>query len=534
MDEQAMKRPGTPEWWLDHLCKKFWERDHTYDIAPDVQWRQRMYWRSRRERLNMLWAYFIGQPPLPQVAEHYRETFRDVLRKGRATYAPMAIQPMLDRMELNSVRTGVTDGIEGDDVAKRIMEYSNGAAAIKDAFMYSFVMSDAYLMVIPAAKGSLDKTPLITAEDPRTCIGEPDPANPNHLRAALKLGYDPVLNRVNAWLFHGGVKYTASCEGNDMWALTSYGATSFEWSENPQNLPELATVGATVPVVQLPNARCMGEFEPHIDLLDRINDMILQRIVLTHYQSFKQRAIIGDLEADADEEDTADAPQDEIDWNNVFSADPGALWRVPAGTSFWESNPADMTGLLSAIRDDVKEFAAVTATPLHLITPDAANQSAEGAALMREGLVFKVKDRRSRFNPRLVELFKMAFAFAGAADRTKSIELLWGPVEAFSLTEKANAVAQTRGVLSRARQLQDLMEMTPDQIQQNKDELSQDAEFDKSLGEAGAGQIRVTETTSSPNGNTPMPPATNGNTPTPPPNGAGPNRMPSTRPPQRV
>jgi hypothetical protein len=46
---------------------------------------------------------------------------------------------MVDRMDLLGVRTGVTDGIEGDDVAKRIMEYSNFAAAIKDALIYLFV-----------------------------------------------------------------------------------------------------------------------------------------------------------------------------------------------------------------------------------------------------------------------------------------------------------------------------------------------------------------------------------------------------------
>lgn len=506
-----MKSPGTPEWWLDHLFKKFTARDHTYDIAPDEQWRQWVYWRTRRHRLNMLWAYYIGQPPLPQVARNYQDVFRDVLRKGRATYAPMAIQPMLDRMELHGVRTGVTDGVEGDDVGKRIMAYSNGTSAIKDACGFSFVMSDAYLMVIPAAEGATDRTPLITAEDPRTCIGEPDPMNPNHLRAAVKLGYDPVLNQVMAWLFHDGIKYTATCPGNDMWALTSYGANSFEWSDPPQPLPELASVGASVPIIQLPNARGMGEFEPHLDLLDRINDMILQRIVITHYQSFKQRAIVGDLEGDANEDSAGDSPlEEDIDLNSVFSADPGALWRVPLGTTFWESNPTDMTGLITAIRDDVKEFSAVTATPLHLITPDAANQSAEGAALMREGLVFKVKDRRARFTPRLTELFKMAFAFAGESGRTKDIELLWGPVESFSLGEKSSAIAQTRGVLSRSRQLQDIMEMTPDQIEQNKQELLDDAELDGTLGEAGAGQVRVTETstTNNTNGQQPVAPPT--------------------------
>jgi hypothetical protein len=53
----------------------------------------------------------------------------------------------------------------------------------------------------------------------------------------------------------------------------------------------------------------------------------------------------------------ADAPPREIDWDSVFDAAPDALWRVPAGTTFWESNPADITGILAAIRDDVKEFA---------------------------------------------------------------------------------------------------------------------------------------------------------------------------------
>lgn len=471
MDGEAMKRPGTPEWWLNHLCERFNERDHTDDLSDPDGWRQPVYWRTRRQRMNLLWSYYVGRPPLPRIGETARETFRDVLRTARANYAPKAIQPVVDRMDLLGVRTGVTDGIEGDDVAKRIMEYSNFAAAIKDSLIYTFTLSESYLMVIPAADGAADRTPLITAEDPRTCIGDPDPMNPNHLRAALKLGYDIVENKVMAWLFLNGIKYTASCPGNDMWATTSYGAASFEWDSPPVRLPELEAVGASVPIIQLPNVRGMGEFEPHLDLLDRINDGIMRRLQIAAYQSAKQRAIIGDLEGD--DVDDADAPGEEVDWDSVFDAAPDALWRVPAGTTFWESNPADMTGILASVRDDVKEFAGNTDTPLHLITPDAANQSAEGASLMREALVFKVKDRRARLTPRIVELFKMAFAFAGESDRTKNIELLWGPVELFSLAEKSNAAAQLANTLSRNRIQQDILEMTPDQIQQNEQELMQ-------------------------------------------------------------
>ncbi|MGW2666229.1 phage portal protein [Nocardia tengchongensis] len=465
----------SPAWWLNFLGQRFNERDRTYDL-PLHPHSQQLIYRTRRQRLNLLWSYYIGQPPLPNVAEGYTDAFCDVLRKGRATYAPMAITPMLDRMQLNGVSTAVDDTPDGDDTARKIMEYSNFAAAIKDAFTFQFVMSEAYLMIVPAADGAPDKTPLITAEDPRTCIGQPDPMNPNQLRAALKIGYDPVREREIAWLFVGGMRHQASRASTPIQGGV-FSAAGFEWDAEPVHMPELAGIGQ-VPVVQLINPRGMGEFEPHLDLLDRINDTILQRIVLTWYQSFRQRAVIADLEGD---EDDQDAPVEEVDWANVFRADPGALWRVPAGTTFWESNQADLTPVLVSIRDDVKEFAAVTSTPLHLITPDAANQSAEGASLMREGLVFKVKDRRARVTPRLIEAWKIAFAFAGEAQRGSDIKLNWGNVESFSLTERSNAIAQTRGVLSRERQLTDIMEMTPVEAQANLQDLIQDRILDSQL-----------------------------------------------------
>lgn len=482
---------GSPAWWLDFLGQRFEERDRTFDLLDPLRPvnQQPIPYRTRRQRMNLLWSYYIGQPPLPQVAQDYTQTFCEVLRKGRATYAPMAITPMMDRMQLNGVSTGVDSSADGDDVARRIMEYSNFAAAIKDALAYLFVMSEAYLMVVPAAPDALDKTPLITAEDPRTCIGQPDPMNPNQLQAALKIGYDPVLQREVVWLFLDGKRYQASRASTPFLggAFTSQG---FEWDGDPVDMPELEGIGR-VPIVQLVNARGMGEFEPHLDLLDRINDTILQRIVLTWYQSFRQRAVIGDLEGD---DDDLDAPDEQIDWNDIFRADPGALWRVPKDVTFWESNQAELTPILTCIRDDVKEFAAVTSTPLHLITPDAANQSAEGASLMREGLVFKVKDRRARLAPRLIEAWKIAFAFAGEPQRGKDIKLNWGNIESFSLTEKTAAIGQTRGILSRERQLIDIMEMTPDEATQNMQELLQDDILNRQLDvPPPPNQVRLTE-----------------------------------------
>lgn len=472
----GLNDPGSPGWWLDYLARKFDARDTTYDLTVDNLMQQPVWpVRTRRQRFNLLWSYYIGSPPLPQVAQDFTDTFQSVLRKGRATYAPMCVTSMLDRMELLGVRTGVSGaGPRGDDVARRIMSSSGFAAVFKDLLTYVFAMSEGYLMVVPAMPDAADRTPLITAEDPRFCVGEPDPQNPTQLRAALKVGFDPVLSQEVAWLFVGGRRYKAVRQSAEYFNR-GFSASGFQWDEDDGGsdgvlLPELEGIGQ-VPVIKFGNARKMGEYEPHLDLLDRINDTILQRIVITWYQSFRQRAVIADLEG---AEDDQDSPVEEIDWNDVFRADPGALWRVPAGSQFWESGQTDLTPIITSIRDDVKEFAAVTSTPLHLITPDAAQGSAEGAALMREGLVFKVKDRRARINPGLVEAFKLAFAFAGEPQRATDIEMLWGAIESYSLGEKTNAVAQTRGILSRQRQLTDLMEMEPDEIVANEEELLQD------------------------------------------------------------
>jgi hypothetical protein len=51
LDAKAILVPGSPEWWLNHLCQKFTERDHTFDLQDPVidgGWRQPVYFRTRR------------------------------------------------------------------------------------------------------------------------------------------------------------------------------------------------------------------------------------------------------------------------------------------------------------------------------------------------------------------------------------------------------------------------------------------------------------------------------------------------------
>jgi hypothetical protein len=122
---------------------------------------------------------------------------------------------------------------------------------------------------------------------------------------------------------------------------------------------------------------------------------------------------------------------------------------VPDGVEFWESQPIDMGPIVSAIQKDLERLAAVTSQPLHTITPDAANGSAEGAALMREEHVYKVQDRRDRLTPSHAEVMGLLMTFGGHAhgdhDERSTIDPIWGPLERYSIATKASAAAQLDG-----------------------------------------------------------------------------------------
>jgi hypothetical protein len=211
---------------------------------------------------------------------------------------------------------------------------------------------------------------------------------------------------------------------------TSYGDNGFE------TMPE-----GRFPVVRFRNRHGIGEFEQHLDSLDRINDKITNEWFTSKMQAFRQRAVKGLPDKDEDGNDA--------DYDGLFTASPDEMWQVPDGVEFWESQPIDMGPIVSAIQKDLERLAAVTSQPLHTITPDAANGSAEGAALMREEHVYKVQDRRDRLTPSHAEVMGLLMTFGGHAhgdhDERSTIDPIWGPLERYSIATKASAAAQLDG-----------------------------------------------------------------------------------------
>jgi hypothetical protein len=213
-----------------------------------------------------------------------------------------------------------------------------------------------------------------------------------------------------------------------------------------QLLGEMPNPLGEVPVVKFANADEKGEYEPYLDIIDRVNHMILQRLVIATTQAFRQRVLKGDFP-------THDADGNEIDYNGIFESSAGALWVIPEGADVDELGQAEISGILNAVRADIQDFAAVTRTPMHYFTPEGANGSAEGAQLAREGLVFKTEDRIARVSPGWSRVMSLVFRWLGDETRASLLDLepLWKPAERYSLAERADANSKFQDVPFRSR-----------------------------------------------------------------------------------
>ena len=444
--------PGSPGWWLRRLLTKLADRQDRYDDLD---------------------AYYTGEAAAPaSTTKAVRQAYQRLMRLARTNFAELVVEAVRERMVPVGFRTGAEPDDLGDSTAWR---YWQANALDADSLLVhraSLTMGDAYVIV-----GGVDpelEAPLITPEDPREVIVEHDPVRRRRPVAALKVFVDDVAGAQRAYLYLPGFVLRAGRP----WSI----ATGLEWSASWEwDGPAEPLPAPVVPVVSFPNratlaergdgqGRSWGEFEPHLSIIDRINYTLLNRLEIATLQAFRQRGIKG--------VPSHDAQGNEVDYGDIFSADPGAMWLLPETAEMWESNQVDLGPIRQAIRDDVQDLAAVTRTPLFYLTPDANNGSAEGASLAREGLIFKTHDRLVQTGEAWEQVMALAFLFADDDVRARrgDMEILWAPPERFSLAERYDAAskAQAAGVPWRAV-MTDVLQFSPQQVDRMEADRATDA-----------------------------------------------------------
>lgn len=462
---------GSRDWWFRKLTN-----DMFRPMGPGKP--------SRYQRLDALQKRFEGDPPLPEGAESAREVFKAFQRKSRTNFAELAVEAPRERMTPTAFRTAAAGDDDGDAEAAKIWAANQMPIEFADVLEHMLSMGDGYTITSPPGSG--EDYSVITAEDPRQVITAHDPVRPMRVTAGLKLFHDDYLDQDVAYLhLPAGVtaldgtpttcttvhRATRTGTANTINARFRLSTKAWTWDPEPVELRQTKRVGIT----RYRNRHGVGEFELHVDILDRINHMLLQRMVIATLQAFRQRAVKG---VPTHYPKGHPLEGQEVNYTDIFTADPGSLWLLPETAELWESGQVDLTPILSSVRDDVRDFATVTRTPFTYFNPDAANGSAEGASLQREGLVFKTGDRCTRAGIAAAQTMSLAFEMQGDQQRATpgALETIWAPVERFSLSERYDAAVKAKASgVPRATIWSDVLQFTPAQVKRMKDEAADDA-----------------------------------------------------------
>jgi hypothetical protein len=493
LDPQAVGTAGTPEWWMQTLARRLLDR-------------------NRVLRLATLEAYRSGCPPLPYLAPSERKGFYSFHRVSRSNFARTIVNSRVERMRIRSIRTAAANDDSGDQVAWKYFTRNGLDIAAADVHSDMETFSEGYVRVGLDADGQ----PIALRRDPRFCITAQDPLNSQTTIAAFELVWDEYTGRDYAYLWlpgeqwvadrpratrppqYGlsGITTTAARRFGYWWPRLSFDAGSFTMRPDAATVSEGERDGRPysqsyesqrVPVERFDNRDGVGVFEEHLDLLDRINHTIMQRVVIAAVQAYKQRALKQDQPASGAAVDRLPETNPEtgepIDWDEIFQPGPDALWKLPPGVSIWESTETNLQPVLQAATDDIKHLSSVTATPLPLMSDDT-NASAEAAQLRREGLVFAVEDADAIAGRHWANVLSMMFEFADEADRfdgagkdradVGQIVIDWYPAERFSLAEKAQADSQNK-TLSPDMAAAKIWQLTPDEVAINRAQRAADA-----------------------------------------------------------
>jgi hypothetical protein len=430
-----MTKPVTPLEWLPVLTKRL---------------------DDRRPRVELLRSYVNGHAPLPEMARNVRASWERFQRKARTNFGELIVESLAERLIVNGVTVGGSS--EDDSRAREIWVRNRMDIAIGDAIRDMLTLSIGYMVVGSGPDGEA----VITAERPEFMYAATDPLRPWVARAAVKVWRDIDASMDYAYVWANGERALFE---RSMY-LTEEQARIQKLRTGAQGGWEMVegsteTYDGDPPVVVFENHENTGEFETHVDLIDRINLGLLQRLVTVAMQAFRQRAIRGGLP----QTDEAGNP---IDYSATFAPAPGALWDLPEGLDIWESqdSAAGIHAMLNAVKEDIRDLAAVTRTPTAVLMPDAANQAAEGAAFAREGLVFKAYDRIARIRPSLNELMKRALEIENP-DFDDKVDTIWAPPEHVSMAEKYSAAVQAKAadVPWRTRML-DILGFPADKVDQ--------------------------------------------------------------------
>lgn len=432
---------STPEEWLPILAKRI---------------------DDRMPRMRLLARYVNGDAPLPEMTKNTRASWKAFQREARTNWGLLIRDAVADRIVPNGITVGGSADSEVAKQAQRIWRDNRMDSVFREWVEYGLTFSESYLTCWQSGDGRA----VITADSPETMCVAVDPLQPWRVRAAIRWWRDLDAEKDFAIVWCMGLRQKFSRDCYVQNSVSKRLVTRISGGWDPVDVEPVETDGAP-PVVVYQNPGGVGEFETHMDDINRVNRGILWRMSTMAMQAYRQRALRKKQGDNGAPMPTTDENGNQIDYAAIFEPAPGALWDLPPDVDIWESQTTDITPMLTASKDDIRMLSAATKTPLPMLMPDGANQSAEGAQNTEKGHIFKCERRLAVAKVGAGAILVKALATEGV-EVEDTVDVSFESVERVTLSEKYSAASQAKAAgESWASIRRNILNYSPEQSKQD-------------------------------------------------------------------
>lgn len=455
--------PDSDDWWLIRLARKLGEG------LP---------------RMALLRTYRDGDALIPSDSwdSATREQYLRFAKRARLHVAETLRDARTDRQEVVAFRTAAEGDENGDMDAQRIWDRSRMDVQSVKFFNDAADFGSSYITITPNPAGEA----MWELGNEFTTISEPHPRFPWLATAAIRVGYNALLRTEEITLSRPGY-YRVAYRETDTPSLPNDGSAWTVTSDWTWAGPPVLTGTVDENIVnRYSTADGYGIYEKHLDTLDRINEITLNGLTLIVMQSFRQRAVMADLE-DTYPEGHPKAGQ-VIDYDELFKGGPAALWTLPSSAKMWESAASDVRPIYEARKSELKDLCTITRTPMSLFDSSSANQSALGSQISNQPLIHAIKRANRVAGSTIAQSMALSFQIEKDIKRADvtQIEVEFAKPDPATLAEKAEAAPKFKaGGAPQAYIDAEVFEMTPAQRRKASTDRSDDAFID-ALGGAPA------------------------------------------------
>jgi Phage portal protein, SPP1 Gp6-like len=408
------------------------------DLDP-IEWRG---WLGKkqvdRQPTIQYWArYYEGNHDLPAGPNQHREVFRRFQRLARTNLCLLCAESMVHRTRAIGFRDPGWKSFTEMDPVWRLWQRAKLDARQFGVWRKVYGLGSAYVTV--GVDPRRPRTPRVTIEGPQNVIVEHDPADSSRRLAAQRLWHDPIARRWMATLYlpgtrpgQPGLRYHWQTKKQ-----TSNGSISAGLSWKPAMWEERTEPGRSlpeVPVIPFYNGEDTDPypaFAPGIDVQNRLNLTLLNRLTSERYAAFRQTVLLN-----------YQIEEDPVTGEPIAPWKPGTTQIGMVGPPDNPGDPAvqlvqlqqtDTSQMLRGTEGDMRAFAAVTLTPVYYLPGgDMINLGAETVAALDSGHNAKVSQAIAGHAEGLEETLQLMADVAELGRDLSSSEVTFGRPENFN------------------------------------------------------------------------------------------------------